>query len=200
MTRRRLLARWLEGSLAAGAGVTPATIAGASPAPAQPADPDGEMASELLALELLSIAVYERVLSSRLLSPRPTRVTRKLLSHEHAHAAALLPELHQLGLDSPVAPASLQDVDQALAARHIDRRIEDLHTERDCLDLLLNVEGVAEGAYYSAMSKLQRPRLQRLAAELLASEAQHEAMLGLLRAPKDFDRAAPYAFVEGIHG
>ena len=37
----------------------------------------------------------------------------------------------------------------------------------------------------------------RLATEILASEAQHEAVLGELRRGKDFSRAAPYAFVEG---
>jgi len=200
MTRRRLLARWLSGAVAAGVGTALGTIAGASSALGQPASTDAEMASELLSVELLSIAVYERVLASNLLSERSARLTRRLLSHERAHAAALLPELHQLGADAPAAPVGPQEVDQALAAHHVDHRVEDLHSGRDGVDLLLDVEGLAEGAYYTAMSRLQLPHLQLLAAELLASEAQHEAMLGLLRAPKNFDRAAPYPFVEGIHG
>ncbi len=196
MTRRRLLARWLLVAAAGGG----STIAGASAAGAQPADTDAALASELLAVELLSIAVCERVLASNLLATRSKRLARRVLSHEHAHAALLLPELHGLGVNPPPAPVSPQQVDQALAAHHVDRRVEDLHTERDGLDLLLDVESVAEGAYYTAMSKLQLPHLQLLAAQLLASEAQHEAMLGLLRAPKDFDRASAYPFVEGIHG
>ena len=54
-----------------------------------------------------------------------------------------------------------------------------------------------EGAYYQAMSKLVDPRLQQLGAQILASEAQHYALLGELRRHKDFSRAVPYAFVEG---
>ncbi len=199
MTRRRLLARWLSGAVAAGAGTALGTIAGASSALGQPANTDAEMTSELLAVELLSIVVYERVLASNILSDQSARLARRLLSHERAHAAALLPELHQLGANAPPAPIGPHEVDQALVAHHVERRVEDLHSGRDGLDLLLDVEGVAEGAYYTAMSRLQLPHLQLLAARLLASEAQHETMLGLVRAPKNFDRAAPYPFVEGSH-
>ena len=43
-------------------------------------------------------------------------------------------------------------------------RSSDLHHEHDCLDFLLDLENLMEGAYYQAMSKLTRPRLIALGA------------------------------------
>jgi len=196
-TRRQLLSRALAGGAATCAGVALVPLAG--PADALAAEPvsDASLVQSLLAAELLAAAVYERVLATGLLSARAAGVAQLALAHEHAHAAALRPELRSLGATAPPAPADSQAIDNALSDHHVSRSVSDLHRERDCLDLLLDLENLMEGAYYAAMSKLSHPRLQQLGAQVLASEAQHYALLGELRRHKDFSRAVPYAFVEG---
>jgi ferritin-like protein len=154
--------------------------------------------SDLIGVELLSQVVLEHVLDSAHMSLRSRRVAHRVLTAERAHAAALEPHLRRLRGPHPRVPISTAEIDAVLAARHVNHRVSELHSEHDCLELLLNMESVAEGAYYSALSKLIDPRLQALAARILAGEAQHEAMFGVLRDHKDFARAAPYAFVEGI--
>jgi len=175
-----------------------AAASAASP-PATVGVGEGMLIADLAAVELLAIAVYGRVLVSPHLSPRARRLAHRLLGQEHAHLRVLARELHQLGLKLPLAPSGVEAIDAALSNRQVDRKVEDLHNEHDCLDLLLAVESVSEGAYYSALSKLQSPHLLTLAAALLASEGQHEALLGERRVSKNFDQAAPYPYVEGTH-
>ncbi|MDQ6744816.1 MAG: ferritin-like domain-containing protein [Actinomycetota bacterium] len=175
------------------------TPASAASPPASVPVGEGMLIVDLAAVELLAIAVYGRVLVSPHLSPRARRLARKLLGQEHAHLRALARELRRLDLKLLPAPSGVEAIDGALSNRKVDRKVEDLHSEHDCLDLLLAVESVSEGAYYSALSKLQSPHLLSLAAALLASEGQHEALLGERRMPKNFDQAAPYPYVEGIH-
>jgi hypothetical protein len=196
-TRRQLLSLALTGGTAACAGTAVGALAG--PGLALGAEPvsDPKLVRLLLGAELLAAAVYERVLATGLLSPRAQRAARGLLAHEHAHAVALQAELTGLATSAPSAPADTKAVQSALSDHQVTRSLTDLHHERDCLDLLLDLENLMEGAYYQAMSKLARPRLQQLGAQILASEAQHYALLGELRRHKDFSRAVPYAFVEG---
>lgn len=193
LTRRRLIGGILGGGAALAAAAGPEVAAGDSQTPGDP-----QLISDLTGVELLSQTVLERVLVNPHMSPRSRRVGRRVLAAERAHAAALEPDLRRFQRPRPRVPTTAAEIDAVLAARHVSRMVSELHSEHDCLELLLNLESLAEGAYYSALSKLTDPRLQVLAARILASEAQHEAMLGVLRDHKDFARAAPYAFVEGI--
>lgn len=180
--------------LAAGTGLA---LPGAGLTRTLPSD-QRQLLMVLFETELLAIATVERVLASPHLHRRARALTRRVLSAEHAHAAALDRALRGLGAGGrSSAPSGPAEIDRALAARHIHRSVTGLHTEHNCLDLLLDLEAMAEGMYYAAMPNLSDPSLRRMAAGLLAGEAQHEALLGLLRDPKDFNRAAPYAFVEG---
>jgi hypothetical protein len=199
-TRRQLVGRLLAGSGTVSAGVALAGLATAAPAAAAAlGKTDAQITADLLAVELLVAAVYTRTLASGHLSPRGMRLARPLLVQERAHAAALGRELRVLGGAAPVGPTTLAAVDRALSDRHVSRRVEDLHSERGCLQLLLDVESIAQGAYYTAMAKLQSRRLLLLSAQILASEAQHEAVLGELLRPKDLSVAVPYPFVEGTY-
>lgn len=156
------------------------------------------LVGDLLATELIGIAALKRVLVSPHLSGKAWMLSRRILTQEHSHAAALARALRALGVNQmPKIPVTAAEIDRGLSDRHVGRRVEDLHSEHDCLDLLLDLEGMTEGRYYRAMAKLTDPTLQALSAALLASDAQHEALLGELRVPKNFYRAAPYAFVEG---
>lgn len=193
-TRRELAAAVLAG--AAGGALSSLVVPAAADAQAPPSDP--QLGADLVAMELLAIAVYERVLASRCLSERATRDALTILAHEHAHASAVRAELVALGGTSPQGPRDDDEIDERLSARHVSGSVSDLHDEHACLDLLLDTERAAEGTYYAAMAKLHNPRLMILSARILGSEAQHEAVLGQLRRGKDFSRAVPYAFVEGI--
>jgi ferritin-like protein len=195
ITRRGLLACGVAGGIGAALGSFGQPEGAAADIP----ESDAQLLADLLAVEMLAVAVYQHVLATTLLSPRAQTVARKVLGQERAHAAAMGAELARLGQTPPVPPSDERQIAQQLSQRHVSRSLTDLHNEHDALDLLLDVEGVAEGAYYAAMSKLHRTPLIQLAAEILASEAQHEAVLGELRRGKDFSRAAPYAFVEGTH-
>ena len=190
LDRRRLIGI----ALAAGAGlIVPARAAAATPRS------EAQVLADLLATEQLTIAVAERILASPRLGHRAAATTRRVLAAERHHAAAFARALRQIG-GAPAAPfgTAPTTLERALLVRHVHQSLGGLHTEKDCLDLLLDLEGIAEGALYTAMADLRDPAHQRLTAGVLASEAQHEAVFGLLRNPKDFDRAAPYAFVEGI--
>ena len=181
--------------LAAGVGLV---LPAGAVADTLPSD-ERQLLTVVLEAELLAVAAVERVLSSPHLHPRASALTRRVLAAEQAHVMALERALRGLGTPARLSgPATVAAIDQALAVRHVHQTVSGIHNEHDCLDLLLALESMAEGVLYAAMPKLHDPSLQRLAAGLLASEAQHEALLGLLRNPKDFDRAAPYAFVEGF--
>lgn len=161
-------------------------------------DSEPELVAFLLAGELLSVATVQRVLAVPHLGRRARRLATRILLAERAHVTALARAGRPLRARVPPLPLGSADaIDRALATRHVNRSVQDLHTEHNCLDLLLDLESMAEGLLYAAMPKLEAPVLRRLAAGLLAAEAEHEALLGLLRGPKNFDRATPYAFVEG---
>ncbi len=196
-TRRQLLSRALSGGAAAYLATALAPGDGPALALGAEAVSDTTLVQGLLAAELSAAAVYERILATGLLSPRSARAARGILAHERAHAAALATELSTLGGVTPARPADTRALEKFLSDHHVSRSFSDLHHEHDCLDFLLDFENLIEGAYYQAMSKLTRPRLMALGAQILASEAQHYALLGELRRHKDFSRAVPYAFVEG---
>src|SRR5205814_6454552 len=122
---------------------------------------------------------------------------RTMLGHERAHTRVLSLELRRFAIAPPPAPATATDVDAALAERHVSRRITKLRSEKDALRLLHDVETVAEAAYFKGIAKLRDPRLQLLSAEIMASEAQHEAVLSQLLNPTKIAKALPDAFIEG---
>jgi hypothetical protein len=154
---------------------------------------DGASIAKLLAVERLLMFSYRRVLASGAIRGAAARLGRTALAHEIEHERALL---RASGASAPPAP-SLASAEQAVAALHVSASLTRLRTEHDCLRLLVDLEEVAEGAYYDAMSKLGSPELLVLAAEIMASEAQHAAALGELLHRGDVTRAVPDAFVQG---
>ena len=63
--------------------------------------------------------------------------------------------------------------------------------------MLLGAEKQAEAAYFGALSKLRDPGLVRLAAEIMASEAQHWTLLRVLQTPRELAGSVPGPFVTG---
>jgi Ferritin-like domain len=201
-TRRQVISGLLAfgGIAAAGATVAAAGGADAAQAAAATAPPsDADLVAGMLATEELAIAVYEAVLASNLLSPQPEHTARRALSQERAHVRALMPALEKLGGTMPPSLGGTAAIDKALADRHISGRLAKLRTEHDCVSLLLDLESELQATYFKAMSQLRNRGVMRLAAQIMANEAQHATAISEARRPGDIGQAVPYAFVEGRH-
>jgi hypothetical protein len=202
LTRRDLVIEAVVfGSAAIGAGslAPPAAAASTTSSNPQGTSPPGDamIIGGLVSVELLTEYVYLRALRSGKLSRRPHRVAQQLAAHEHAHAQALSAELPALGGSPPAGPGNDGDAEAALSEHHVDVQFDKVRTDRDWLRLMLGVEDVLERNYHQALFQLRRTRLLRLAAGIYASEAQHSAVLGVLRHPGDIKKAVPHAFVNG---
>jgi hypothetical protein len=193
-TRRQLLARGVRAGAAGAAGA--ALLAPAS-AQAQAAS-ETERLHRLLSVELLALYSYEHVLASRVVSPHARRALVPLLAHEHAHVTVVGARLQALGGTPPAAPVSLAAANRDLAHRKVSERLGQLQGSADALRLLLAIERVATGAYFVALTTLSDPRLIRLGAEIMASEAQHQAVIGDLLNHGNGAMAVPYGLVQGM--
>jgi rubrerythrin len=160
---------------------------------------DEDALHKALAVEQIVVFAYEYVLAHVVLAPPTANVVSLFVDHERAHVRALTMALRKRGGSPPSAPADLKAADEALSARSFGQRLADVHTDHDAIDFLFGLEGLAEGAYFVALAKLQDPALVQAAAQMMANEGQHAAILGLLKHPHDPARAVPGAFVEGQH-
>lgn len=197
-TRRQLIlagAR-LAATGTAGGAVVPAAAAAAGSS-TKPVPSDAELMAALLGVEQLVAFVYDRALRSGELGPRTARLTRELLAHEHAHARSLEALLPRLGVPAPPAPRTTDEAERALRTHHT---VIDFHRRRSTrawIRVMLDVEDVLERNYHTAISELRHPALLTLCAEILASEAQHSALLGELLQPHKANKALPSAFING---
>lgn len=195
-TRRQLL---LSG---AGLGLAGAALAG--PAVASAATTKGAPATEseriqrLLGVELLLVYCYRQVMASSLLRPAARRALAPLLANDEAHVRALARVLKQLNGVPPPAPSTLAEANKDLAHRRVGGRLGQLKGEKDALYLLLAVERVAVGAYFVALAKLETRSLITLSAEMMANDAQHEALIGMALDNGKAAEAVPYGLVQGV--
>ncbi len=84
-----------------------------------------------------------------------------------------------------------------LSKHNIPGSLTDLNSQNDCLRLLVDLESLAEGVYFTALKTLSKPGLQRLAAQIMACEAQHWTAVSGLRNPGQYVKAVPWPFVTG---
>jgi Ferritin-like domain len=191
-TRRELV----RSALAAGAGLA----VGLQPASAQadeaPPSPE-ELLGKALDVERVLVLAYERVFASGSLSPGIQRAITPHLEHERAHVAAVAAELTRLGAPAPTGPLSVNDASDLLGDHNISDSLTDLHSENDCLKLLVDLESLAEGAHYTPLKDLTDPRQVRLSAQIMACEAQHWTVLSGLRNPGQYVKAIPWPYVYG---
>ncbi len=160
---------------------------------------DAELLVPLVGSERLALFGYQQALAAGVLSPRGERLAERILEQEQAHITAVTTALEGLGGTLPAPITSVSEADQILAARQIPGSLANLHSRHDTIILLARLEWLLEGAYITAVSKLQSPRLLRLAAQILANEAQHGTMLSELLHPGDVKKAVPWVFVVGTH-
>jgi ferritin-like protein len=182
---------------AAAATVTSAARAPAALAADAPPKSEPELLRELLAIEQLLIVVYRQVIDSGLLSSRVERVARRVEQQEQAHAQAIARQLRTVGGIAPRPLHTIEAIDKALHDLKVSGRVSGLRDEHDCVHLLLDLEMVAEGAYYQAISQFTSIELTQLAVQILASEAQHQTAVSEARRPGDASQAVPTSFVKG---
>ncbi|MBV8948411.1 MAG: ferritin-like domain-containing protein [Solirubrobacterales bacterium] len=193
-SRRELMA----GALAGGGVALALELAPGSPAVADsPGPSDAELLSKTLEVERLMVLAYERVLASGALSPGIQREITPFLDQEREHVSAVAAQLSRLGAPAPTGPLSLKAAADTLGRYHVAESLTDLHTEKQCLKLLVDLESVAEGASYTPIRDLRRPELVTLCAQIMACEAQHWTVLSGLRNPGEYVKAVPWPFVFG---
>jgi hypothetical protein len=202
VTRRQVVALGLGGSSLGAIGATTAGLGLAASAAAAEvgaaARVDADRLRRLVSVERLMLYCYEQILSGPLLRPRARRLLTPLVGHEEAHVRALSAHLAALGGTAPSPPRSVRVADHDLARRGVTGRLGQLTGGRDALFLLLAVEQVVVGAYFVALTKLNDPKLITLAAQIMASDAQHESLVGEAIHPGDAQKAVPSGLVQGI--
>lgn len=192
-TRRRLL----TGAAAAG-GVALATslVAPRAGAEAEPSMPS--LLRRALELEGLAEFALGHVAEGFPLSGSARHTLATLQAHERAHAARVAAEL------GPAAPAGATappdgpaSADALLKATRVGGSLAKLPDAKHALELLLRIEYSLEGVYLRIVQHALRPELAVLAAEILAVEAQHVALLRIVHQPDYLPGAVPDAFVVG---
>jgi Ferritin-like domain len=195
-TRRQLLAA--AGAATGAALVAPPAALAAGGAKAMAPIPVPERLQRLIRLELLLLFCYQHVLSSGILSPRARRTLTPFVGQEQAHIRALEAQLRARGGTIPPGPASVRAANRDLAHRQVGGRLGQLRGDLDAVRLLLTTEQVTIGAYFVALNTLDEPHLIELACQIMANEAQHDAMLALLLPPGKLGSAVPYGLVQGL--
>ncbi len=191
-SRRELILGAAGAAGVAGAAVL-APVALADSAPPS----DAELLTKTLEVERLMVFSYERVLASGALSPGVQREIAPHLDHERAHRSAVASALARLGAPAPTQPLSLAAAGDLLGQHAVSGSLTNLHTQDDCLKLLVDLESVAEGASYTPIKDLRRPELVQLCAQIMACEAQHWTVLSGLRNPGEYVKAVPWPYVYG---
>jgi hypothetical protein len=195
-TRRELLVAG-AGAAVTGTGLVRAGTAEAAGSSSTVSETPAQRLYRLLSVELLLLFCYRHVLGASVLKPRARQVLTPFVGHEQSHVQALTRMLQRLGGPLPSAPPNVATADRRLAHRGVDERLGQLTGSGDAVRLLLDVERVVTGAYFVALLKLEDTALIRLAAQIMGSEAQHEALIGELLNHGDAQRAVPYGLVQG---
>lgn len=188
-TRRELVRAAAISTAAAG-------LVGAVPAAAAPVD-DAAVLGHVLEIEQLVVIVYRRALASHALTPNVAATVAHFLGQELQHTAILRRAVVASGGAPTPAPPNLTAVQRALARHQVMDTLTDLRTEKQCLKLLVDVETIAEDAYFVAIGKLTDPELLRTSAQIMGCEAQHWTVLSAARHHGDVKLSVPYPFVGG---
>jgi hypothetical protein len=149
-------------------------------------------------LELLVLYGYDHVLVSPVLPRSAHPAVAQLRDHEQAHVDALRAQLTARHAVAPSPPPSMAVANRYLARRNIGGRLGHLRGAKDALFLLLSLERVAVGAYFVALHEMRDPGLIVLAAQIMASDAQHDAILSELLNPGMIPAAVPDGLVQGV--
>lgn len=193
LSRREVLAGGFAG---AGVAVGAAVLA----APAAQADTpvsDHALLSYALQIEQTAVVVYEQVLAMPVLGRESRALVLEFLGHEREHVAVLLSQLSALGQATPAPVSTPRQARDVLRQHGLSVDFTKVTKLKDAITLLYDVEGLSQGAYYAAVGLLRSSHPLAAAAQALACEAQHQALLSELLYPAEIERSVPGAFVEG---
>jgi hypothetical protein len=194
-TRRELLS---AGAVAAGLLALPAAAAADTSTTSEPPFSETDRLQRLIRLELLLVYCYRYILGSSILGRHAHDRVAPFVGHEEAHIAALSTRLKARGGAIPAGPDSVKTANRYLANRGVGGRLGQLKGERDALYLLLTLEQVTIGAYFVALTKLDDSELITLVCQIMANEAQHDAMIGYSLPKATPGSAVPYGLVQGL--
>lgn len=164
----------------------------------RPGAADTSRLQRLMSVEQLILYVYDHVVGSSVLPPSTRRAMAQLQAHEQAHVGALRARLRARGARQPPSPPNVATANRYLAGRHVRGRLGQLQGPDDALHLLLALERVVVGAYFVALREMRDPGLIVLAAQIMASDAQHEAIVGERLNPGMIAAAVPFGLVQGV--
>lgn len=208
-TRRQLLA----GGLGAAAGLAALAPTARADDPVQGRSPsgraqDGQVLHQLLQSEQLLQYACQRVFDSGQLNQTSQDVVLLVLDQQQAHIQALQSHLEKLHL--PPTPPSRQ-AQQAAASppeqvtelfkqvtpEQVTDLFKQIKHEKDALQALVQIMNLVESGYFTAAASFHDAQLARLAAAILANQAQHWTMLVDLLHRGDATRAVPSPYVRG---
>ena len=130
-----------------------------APAAADAPVTDGEALSKALEVERLIVLAYRRVLASGALAADVQRAIAPYLAHEVEHVSTVASAAHGAGRERADRDRSSLDAAAGLLSKHdIPGSLTDLHSQNDCLRLLVNLESLAEGVYFTALKTLSTAR------------------------------------------
>jgi hypothetical protein len=160
---------------------------------------DSDALVALLAAQELSLVCQSRATAPLSgVDPAARALLARVEGQNRAHAIATRAALRRRGGRPAPAPRSDVAVNAELARHLIPGRLAALRGAGDALTLLVDVERAAIGAAYVAMSQISDGGLALLVAQMMACDAQHEALLEQARHPGAVAAAIPYGVVEGI--
>ncbi len=192
LSRRQLMV----GALSAGSG---GALVAADPALADSTPVGtGPLLSAALAAEQATVLAYRRVIALPFVAPRVGALLRVMLGHNRDHAAVLASELRAMGSPLPVAPTTLSQANQTLSKHGMSGDLSSVHTLKDAVQVLLDFEAVCEGAYYAAIGGVTSTAALVRAAQALACDAQHSALLGEIEYEGNVQEAVPNWYVAGV--
>jgi hypothetical protein len=197
-SRRRLFA---DGARIAAAGTVGGalvpSLAGAADRKKKPPPSDATLVAQLIVLERVIQDVYGRAIASGQLDNGGLALAREVLGHEQVHESVLRRQLRLLSGHALPVPHTTEELEKELAKHHTKVALDRHRSGRGWLKLLVDVEDVLERNYHTAISILRSTSLLTLASEILASEAQHSALLGEELSPRNVQKALPHAFING---
>src|SRR5437763_4019399 len=193
-TRRELIRSGAVGAVAVAAGAAPSATAAD---PLAGANGDKDLLGRLAGIEQLIAFAYAHLLQAGGLSSRTAGVFRTFLSQENAHVRLRSDAPARRGGAPPRPPTDVKAVSRRLAKRGAAGSLRNSRGDTVCVRYMIGLETVAEGVYYSAISKLSDASLLTQVARIMGNEAQHWTALSGLQHAGDVFLGVPYANVTG---
>ena len=154
-TRREIVAGAFAAA-GAGAGVAVAVVADPAAADSPPLT-DAQALSKALEVERLLVLAYRRVLASGTLSADIERAIAPYLNQEVQHASAVVAALAAMGVRADTSALGLDAAGDLLSKHNIPVSLTGLHSQNDAMRLLVDLESLAEGVYFTALEDAGHP-------------------------------------------